>query len=303
MDVKISQSPHMCDNVTQTRSMQPAGVVTSSDRRAEWPDTTGARDAVQRHGGRAGAAQGEVGISAIVRRSRDRQPRTAPHQRRHRQRMVERDGRAGWSSGMVERGSVVLGFEPAFGVDRRHATAAGGGDRLAVRVILDVAAGEHAVDVGVGRVGLGDQVARVRPCRARRRTGRCWDGARWRRTARSPAGRDRSVDGVGDLDAVDLVVAVDLGDRVFQRNSIFGLAKARSCMILRARSSSRRWIDGDLVGELGEEGRLLDRRVAATDDGDLVAAEEEPVAGGAGRQTVADQTCSARGRASATGPR
>ena len=47
--------------------------------------------------------------------------------------------------------------------------------------------------------------------------------------------------------------------------------------------------DGDLVGELGEERGLLDGRVAAADDGDLVAAEEEAVAGGARRQSVADE--------------
>jgi hypothetical protein len=46
--------------------------------------------------------------------------------------------------------------------------------------------------------------------------------------------------------------------------------------------------DGDLVGELGEERGLLDGGVAAADHGDVLAAEEEPVAGGARRQAVAD---------------
>ena len=45
----------------------------------------------------------------------------------------------------------------------------------------------------------------------------------------------------------------------------------------------------DLLGELGEEDRLLHRRVATADDGDVMAAEEEPVAGGAGRQAVSEQ--------------
>ena len=40
---------------------------------------------------------------------------------------------------------VVL--EPALGVDGGHAARAGGGDRLAVGVVLDVAAGEDALDV------------------------------------------------------------------------------------------------------------------------------------------------------------
>ena len=47
--------------------------------------------------------------------------------------------------------------------------------------------------------------------------------------------------------------------------------------------------DRDLRRELGEEDRLLHRRVAAADDGDLVAAEKVAVAGGAGRDAVAHQ--------------
>ena len=43
------------------------------------------------------------------------------------------------------------------------------------------------------------------------------------------------------------------------------------------------------VGELGEEDRLLQGRVPAADDGDLLAPEEEPVAGGAGGQPVAEE--------------
>jgi hypothetical protein len=39
--------------------------------------------------------------------------------------------------------------------------------------------------------------------------------------------------------------------------------------------------DGHLRGELGQEGGLLDRRVAAAYDSDLVTAEEEAITGGA----------------------
>ena len=46
----------------------------------------------------------------------------------------------------------VAGFEPAFAVDGCHAAGAGGGDGLAVGVVLHVAAGEDAVDVGVACV-------------------------------------------------------------------------------------------------------------------------------------------------------
>ena len=43
----------------------------------------------------------------------------------------------------------------------------------------------------------------------------------------------------------------------------------------------------DLGGEVGQEQRLLDRRVAAADHHDLLAAVEEAVAGGAGRDAEA----------------
>ena len=40
--------------------------------------------------------------------------------------------------------------EPAFGVERGHAAAAGGGDGLAIIVVGHVAGGEHAFDARVG---------------------------------------------------------------------------------------------------------------------------------------------------------
>ena len=47
--------------------------------------------------------------------------------------------------------------------------------------------------------------------------------------------------------------------------------------------------DVDLAGETGEEGRLLDRRVAAADHRDLLITEEEPVTGGTGGEAMADE--------------
>src|SRR5262245_40929599 len=48
----------------------------------------------------------------------------------------------------VRRG-VRLCLQPALGVDRGHATAASGGDRLTVHRIVHVASGEHALDAGL----------------------------------------------------------------------------------------------------------------------------------------------------------
>ena len=55
---------------------------------------------------------------------------------------------------------------------------------------------------------------------------------------------------------------------------------------------------GDRVGELGEERGLLDGGVAAADHGDVVVAEEEAVAGGAGGDAVADEFASRWGGSS-----
>src|SRR5438067_2272668 len=47
-------------------------------------------------------------------------------------------------------GRLGLGLQPALGVDGRHAARTGGGDRLPVDVVLDVAGREHTLDVGAG---------------------------------------------------------------------------------------------------------------------------------------------------------
>ena len=75
----------------------------------------------------------------------------------------------------------------------------------------------------------------------------------------------------------------------FQTISSLGSANARSCMIFEARSSSRRWISVDLRPEPGQERRLLDGGVAATDDRDVLVAEEEPVTGGTPRDAAAGE--------------
>jgi hypothetical protein len=58
----------------------------------------------------------------------------------------------------IEPELPFLTLQKPFRIDRRHATSAGRSDRLAVDVILHVAAGKHAGDVGLGTV-VGDDVA------------------------------------------------------------------------------------------------------------------------------------------------
>ena len=50
-------------------------------------------------------------------------------------------------------------LEPALGIQRRHASRASGRDGLAVDLVLDIAAREHAVDAGVRRARLDLDVA------------------------------------------------------------------------------------------------------------------------------------------------
>src|SRR5689334_1574137 len=64
-------------------------------------------------------------------------------------------GRSGRGSGVLQVGQVVLG------VQGRSTAAAGGGDRLAVGVVHQVAAGEDAGQVGPGAPALGEDVALV----------------------------------------------------------------------------------------------------------------------------------------------
>ena len=55
---------------------------------------------------------------------------------------------------------ALLGRQEPLGVERGHRARAGRGDRLAIRVVDDVARGEDAGDVRRRRAGLGDQVPR-----------------------------------------------------------------------------------------------------------------------------------------------
>ena len=53
---------------------------------------------------------------------------------------------------------IVPAFQKSLGVDRSHAAGARRGDRLAVDVILHIAASKHAGNIGLGAV-VGENVA------------------------------------------------------------------------------------------------------------------------------------------------
>ena len=96
-------------------------------------------------------------------------------------------------------------------------------------------------------------------------------------------------DGVAQRDAAELALAVDLGD--------LGVP-GEADLVVRVGAVGHDLAGAQLVaavddrhgaGELGQEGRLLDGGVAAADDGDVLVAEEEAVAGRAPGDAVAGQ--------------
>ncbi len=170
-----------------------------------------------------------------------------------------------------------------------HAAGAGGGDGLTVDVVLHIAAGEDTVDVGCRRAVLGEQVpllVDVEDIGEQVGVGTVSDGDEQAgdRQGRLLGGLD-----VAHADSFDLLVAVDVGDdgvpqeldlRVGERSILHDLAGPQGVPAMD---------QGDLVGEAGEERRLLDGRVTAAHHGDVLATEEEPVTCGARRHAVPNQ--------------
>src|ERR1044071_3903005 len=182
--------------------------------------------------------------------------------------------------------------QPALAVERGHAAGAGGGDGLAVNVIDGVAAGEDALDVRHGRIVMRqDDVALLVELDL------SFVDCGVRRVA---DGDEESLRGKV-VDLVRLQVAdLERGDAALFRADDFvdGAVVAeldfriRQCALLHDLRRAQRLAamdDRDPRGELREERRLLHRRVAAADDGDLLAAEEKSVARRAVRDAEALQ--------------
>src|SRR5688572_4814497 len=172
--------------------------------------------------------------------------------------------------------------EPALGVDRRGRTGAGRGDGLAVDVVDDVAAGEDAVDVGAGGRVLHLHVALVIQLQLADEQ----LGARVVADGHEQAGHRQRLGRpgvrVGELDRRDGAVAVDLGDLLAQRPADLLVVLRALLHDLGGAQLLPPVDDGHALGEAGEEGRLLHRRVTAADDRDVLVAEEEAVTRGTG---------------------
>jgi hypothetical protein len=157
-------------------------------------------------------------------------------------------------------------------------------------VVHHVAAGEHARDAGLGRAGLDQQVAvRVHRQLALEQLGR---GRVADRDERALAGElaDSPVWVSASLRPVSPPASGsprNSSTRLFQITVIFGMREQPVLEDLLGAQLAAAVDQGDVVGVVGQVQRFLDRGVAAADHRDLLAAVEEPVAGGAGRDALA----------------
>ena len=140
---------------------------------------------------------------------------------------------------------MPVGGQPAFGVERRHAAAAGRGDRLAIIIVGHVAGGKHALDAGVGaeRDGPLDVflVGQLQLAFEKGRVGRVADGQEHARRVELACRRRRPCCRAARRSRPAWSLPSTSARWWFQTISILGLFSARSAMIFEARSLSRRW--------------------------------------------------------------
>ena len=162
-------------------------------------------------------------------------------------------------------------------------------DRLAVGVVDDVADGEDAAEVGPGRAGLGDDVAVLVGLDL------AGDDLRARHMADRDEGAGRLdlllVAGLGVAQADLGQFAVLAGDELLRHERRLEvdvvLLDGAVAHDLRGAELVAAVDDRQLVGELGDEDRVLHRRVAAADHDHPVAFEEGAVADPAGGDAAA----------------
>src|SRR5436190_21552743 len=194
---------------------------------------------------------------------------------------------AGGFGEVISVGSVL--GEEALGVDRRRAAGAGGGCRLPVARVGDVAGGEDSFDIGACRRALDDEIADLvhgELVAKQVGVGFVSNGEEHALAGELALGAGRGVAQAQAAHAV-LARAEHLEDVAVPRPGDLGIGEGAVLHDLRGAELGAAVDDGHLGCELGEVHGLFHRRVAAADDRDLLAAEEEPVAGGAGRDTVA----------------
>src|SRR5690606_1780334 len=180
--------------------------------------------------------------------------------------------------------SVIEAREEPFGVERGHAARTRGGNRLAVRPVRHVARGEHARNARARRARLDLDVAVVvqleLPAEELRHR-RVADRDEERRGVEDailaglevPQAHARHVI-LGDVEHVRHHVAVEDPDLLVQLHALLHRLRRAELVAAMHERHAR--------AQTREVGRLLHRRVAATDDDDVLIPEERAVAHGAG---------------------
>ena len=176
------------------------------------------------------------------------------------------------------------------GLSRRYHSAsraamqpdAGRRHGLPVRVVDEVAGGEHAGQRRPRRAALRDHVAvlvRLHHAAARSPTWARGRSPRRRPTSAARASRPSRRGAAGPTPSIPPSPGRNSSTTYGVRSSMFSVSRARSSMMLRGAELVAAVHHGHLRGELGEEDRLLHRRVAAAHDDRLAVLEEGGVAG------------------------
>src|SRR5436190_17050760 len=182
-------------------------------------------------------------------------------------------------------------FQPAFRFNRRHASCTGGRDGLAKDRILDVAAGEHAGNVGARGIVMGLDVAvavEIDLAFTNFSIGIVTDrneepvdlefGCILR--LHIPESQSSDTAFLFSDDFVNDGIPDELNLRVAERAVLHDLRRTQSVAPMNER---------DPGCKLGEERRFFHSRVAAANDGDFLATIKEPVACRTGGNTVSHQ--------------
>ena len=203
-----------------------------------------------------------------------------------------RRGRSGRRRCGLLRGFVqwIEAGEMALGVERGHAAHAGRGHRLAVDFVGDVAGREHAGDDWSPSSAVPSRCSRTASSRAAPLNNSVcgtWPMAmkirprNVERVAGERAPEPRPGDAEGILvpsTSASSVFHIDVDLRIGEQALLQDLLGAQHATAMHERHPR---------GDIGEVHRLLDGGIAAADHDHLLAAEEEAVAGGAGRDAKA----------------
>src|ERR1700691_732672 len=191
----------------------------------------------------------------------------------------------------------LLRGEELLGLQRRHAAHAGGGHRLAQDLVLDVAGGEHAGNVGGGRIRLSDEIALfIHLQLALEQAGDRIVADGDEHAVATQRARLAAAD-IHDPRAGDvwrLAFAHDLVEHAVPDDVDLGIGEEPRLQNLLGAEPVAAVDQRNLGGVMRQVKRLLDRGVAAADYRHLLAAEEETVAGGASRNAEAAELRLAR---------